>query len=105
MVVQTRVSYIALLRNCSGVSEASGTLQRPRSATMSRLLGRDEWKVVIPYKMGNTSCGSRVQPLQSVKLVYHLCSPSRATQDSRMINLWNETQFVICIALHCGCYY
>ena len=31
----------------------------------------------------------RVQPLQSVKLVYQLSSRSKAPQDSRMIKLWN----------------
>jgi hypothetical protein len=33
--------------------------------------------------------GKDVLPLQSVKLVYQSFSRSRATQDSRMINLWN----------------
>jgi hypothetical protein len=48
MAFQTRDSYIALLRNRSGFSKASGTLQRPRSGTLPHLLGKDEWEVTIP---------------------------------------------------------
>jgi hypothetical protein len=48
--------------------------------------------------MGNMTCGYRVHPLQSVKLVYLSCSRSWAAQDSRMINLWNLNS--IC-HLHC----
>jgi hypothetical protein len=57
MAFQMRDSYIALLRNRSGFSEASGTIKRPRSATLPRLLDRDEWEVAIPLQMGNTTCG------------------------------------------------
>jgi hypothetical protein len=57
MAFQMRGSYIALLRNRSGFSEASGTIKRPRSATLPRLLDRDEWEVAIPLQMGNTTCG------------------------------------------------
>jgi hypothetical protein len=42
-----------------------------------------------PLAMGNITYGKDTQPLQSVKLVYQSCLWSRATQDSRMINLWN----------------
>jgi hypothetical protein len=47
MAFQTGDSYIALLKNRSGFSEASETLQMPRSATLPRLLGRGVWD---PYK-------------------------------------------------------
>jgi hypothetical protein len=41
-------SCIALPRNCSGFSEASGTLQRPRSVTLPRFLGRGVWGPINP---------------------------------------------------------
>jgi hypothetical protein len=31
--------------------------KRPRSGTLPRLLGRDEWEVTITWQMGNTTCG------------------------------------------------
>jgi hypothetical protein len=43
MAFQTGDSYAALPRNYSGFSEASGTLQRPRSGTLPRFLGRGVW--------------------------------------------------------------
>jgi hypothetical protein len=43
MAFQMGDSYIALLKNHSGFSEASGTLKTPLSVSMPRLLGRDEW--------------------------------------------------------------
>jgi hypothetical protein len=46
-------------------------ISRPLSKWVTRLVGKD------------------AQRLQSVKPVYQPCSRSRATQDSRMINLWN----------------
>jgi hypothetical protein len=49
--------YHPLLPDCSGFSHTSGTLERPRSATLPRLLGRDEWKVMIPWQMDNTTYG------------------------------------------------
>jgi hypothetical protein len=63
-----RDSYTSWIR--SEFSQISGTLERPRSATLPRLLGRDEWEVTIPWQVGNTIVGKDVQPLQSVKLVY-----------------------------------
>jgi hypothetical protein len=43
MAFQTGDSYAALPRNYSGFSEASETLQRPRSGTLPRFLGRGVW--------------------------------------------------------------
>jgi hypothetical protein len=41
----------------SGFSRTNVTLERPRSATMPCLLGRDEWEVTIPWQVGNMTCG------------------------------------------------
>jgi hypothetical protein len=45
--------------NHSGFPQASGTLERPHSATPPSHLDRDEWEITISWKMGNTTCGSR----------------------------------------------
>jgi hypothetical protein len=57
MAVRRGVPALELLKNCSQFSEASGTLQRPRSVTLPRFLGRGVWEVVIPWQMGNMTCG------------------------------------------------
>jgi hypothetical protein len=31
--------------------------QGTHSETMPRLLDRDEWEIMIPWQMGNTTCG------------------------------------------------
>jgi hypothetical protein len=41
-----------LPRNCSGFSEASGTLLRPRSVTLPRFLGRGVWGPYNPMEDG-----------------------------------------------------
>jgi hypothetical protein len=43
MVVRRGIHASALPINCSGFSEASRTLQRPRSVTLPRFLGRGVW--------------------------------------------------------------
>jgi hypothetical protein len=52
MAFQTGDSYIALLRNRSGFSKASGTLLRPHSATLPRLLSRGVWGPYNPVADG-----------------------------------------------------
>jgi hypothetical protein len=61
---------------CSGFSQASGTLERPRNATMPRLFSRDEWNLRPLGKRVTQLVGKDVQPLQSVKMVYESCSRS-----------------------------
>jgi hypothetical protein len=43
MAVSRGTPALELPISCSGFSEASGTLQRPRSVTLPRLLGRGVW--------------------------------------------------------------
>jgi hypothetical protein len=43
MAVRWGIFASALPINYSGFSEASGTLKRPRSVTLTRLLGRGVW--------------------------------------------------------------
>jgi hypothetical protein len=44
MAVRRGILASALPINCSGFSEASGTLQRPRSVALPRFLGRGVWE-------------------------------------------------------------
>jgi hypothetical protein len=57
MAVRRGVPALELPRNCSGFSEASGSLLRPRSVTLPRFLGRGVWEVAIPWPVGNMTCG------------------------------------------------
>jgi hypothetical protein len=43
MAVRRGIPALELPINCSGFSEASGTLLRPRSVTLPRLLSRGVW--------------------------------------------------------------
>jgi hypothetical protein len=70
-----------LPRNNSGFSEASETLQRPRSGTLPRFLGRGVWgSDQLRGKWVTRLVGKDAQPLQSVKLVYQPCSQSLAAR-------------------------
>jgi hypothetical protein len=57
MAVRRGVPALELPRNCSGFSEASKTLYRPRNVTLPRLLSRGVWEVAIPWQMGNMTYG------------------------------------------------
>jgi hypothetical protein len=57
MAIMRGVPALELPINCSGFSEASGTLYRPRSVTLPCLLGRGVWEVAIPWQTGNMTCG------------------------------------------------
>jgi hypothetical protein len=60
MAFRMRDSYIALLRNRSGFSEASGTFYRPHSATLPRLLGRDVSHPVLEGKPNANHVRARI---------------------------------------------
>jgi hypothetical protein len=42
---------------CSGFSQTSVTLERPRSDTLPRFLGRGVWGPYNSWQMGNMTCG------------------------------------------------
>jgi hypothetical protein len=52
MAFRTRDSYAFFFLNCSGFSQTSGTLERLRSATLPRFLGRGVWGPYNPVANG-----------------------------------------------------
>jgi hypothetical protein len=52
MAFQTRDFYTSFFLNRSGFSRTIGTLERPRSATLPRFLGRGVWGSYNPVENG-----------------------------------------------------
>jgi hypothetical protein len=103
MVVRWGIPALELPINCSGFSEASGTLERPRSVTLPHLLCRGVWEWPSLGRWVTWLVGKDAQSLQSVKLVYQSCSRSWAART--LTWLIYGTKFNISYASHWGCCY